>query len=382
MNEFIVKKEALQNIINNIVKIDKKDTTIKIELFENKITINNFSYMCNVYCELQAKTNIININNLVIYINVKELKNLLDTIQDKNIDISFIISHELQLFINDKVYGSVLYVNEEANEIDYNHNIQQYRNNLFIVFQSDTLKKALHKLKDFTEKTNSDSCRKNLEGVNFDLYPNSRQINLVASNGHNMGVIELQNEMLENKPLPDDVGILNNESVVFLSNMLSNDNTWVKIHRNHERIIVDGYDEFSSRFWLFANPTCGAKYPDYKRAMPILTENQVTFNKKELNAVLKSLKPILVPKLKYITFNFTNNKCSLGVDSVEKILNFSGNCEDLKISFNYDYLIKIIKCIDGDDININFPDAKTSKQILITSNITKKEKYILMPMRT
>ena len=35
-----------------------------------------------------------------------------------------------------------------------------------------------------------------------------------------------------------------------------------------------------------------------------------------------------------------------------------------------------------DDININFPDAKTSKQILITSNITKKEKYILMPMRT
>jgi DNA polymerase III sliding clamp (beta) subunit (PCNA family) len=115
--------------------------------------------------------------------------------------------------------------------------------------------------------------------------------------------------------------------------------------------------------------------------MPILTENQVTFNKKELNAVLKSLKPILVPKLKYITFNFTDNKCSLGVDSVEKILNFSGNCEDLKISFNYDYLIKIIKCIDGDDININFPDTKTSKQILITSSITKEEKYILMPMR-
>ena len=383
MNEFIVKKEALQNIINNIVKIDKKDTTIKIALFEYKITINNFSYMCNVYCELQVKTNIININSSAIYVDAIQLKNLLDTIPDKNIDVSFTftISDGLQLFINDKIYGSVLYVNEVENEIDYKQNIQQYHNDLFIVFQSNTLKKALHKLKDFTEKPNSFWNRENLQGVNFDLHPNSRQINLVATNGHNMGVIELQNEMMENKLLPDDVGILNNESVVFLSNILSNDNTWVKIHRNHERIIVDGYDEFSSKFWLFAKPTYGAKYPDYKRVIPNLTENQVTFNKKELTAVLKSLKPILVPKLKYVTFNFTDNKCSLGVDSVEKILNFSGNCEDLKISFNYDYLIKIIKCIDGNDININFPDAKTSKQILITSSITKEEKYILMPMK-
>ena len=382
MNEFIVKKEALQNIINNIVKIDKKHTTIKIELFENKITINNFSYMCNVYCELQATTSIIDIINTAIYVNAIQLKNLLDTIPDKNIDINFVISHELQLSINDKIYGSVLYVNEEANEIDYNQNIQQYRNDLFIVFISNTLKKALHKLKDFTEKPNSFWNRENLQGVNFDLHPNSRQINLVATNGNNMGVIELQNEMMENKLLPDDVGILNNESVVFLSNILSDyDNTWVKIHRNHERIIVDDYDKFGSKFWLFAKPTHDAKYPDYKRVIPILTENQVTFNKKELNAVLKSLKPILVPKLKYVTFNFTGNKCFLGVDSVEKILNFSGNCEDLKISFNYDYLIKIIKCIDGDDININFPDAKTSNPILITSSITKKEKYILMPMR-
>lgn len=379
MNE--VKKEALQNIINNIVKIDKKDTTIKIELFENKITINNFSYMCNVYCELQAKTINTNTNTSVIYVNAIQLKNLLDTIPDKNIDIKFVISHELQLFINNKVYGNVLYVNEEANEIDYNHNIQQYRKDLFIVFQSNTLKKDLHKLKDFTEKPNSFWNRENLQGVNFDLHPNSRQINLVATNGNNMGVIELQNEMMENKLLPDDVGILNNESVVFLSNILSNDNTWVKIHRNHERIIVDGYDEFSSKFWLFAKPTYGAKYPNYKRVIPNLTENQVTFNKKELTAILKSLKPILVPKLKYVTFNFTDNKCSLGVDSVEKILNFSGNCEDLKISFNYDYVIKIIKCIDGDDININFPDTKTSNPILITSSITKEEKYILMPMR-
>ncbi|GIW66170.1 MAG: DNA polymerase III subunit beta [Candidatus Parcubacteria bacterium] len=158
-----------------------------------------------------------------------------------------------------------------------------------------------------------------------------------------------------------------------------------KIYIEENQIIFDLDDQ------ILISRLLTVDYPDYQQIIPKDFNLEIIIDKNEFLKVLK-LNNVFMDKTKELKINFNikekiiqlYTKNELIGENINKIsfdinsINFDDNFE---ISFNLDFLLDGVRCVEGDKIfmGLNIPSDINIKPILIKSPLEDEFIYILMP---
>jgi DNA polymerase III sliding clamp (beta) subunit (PCNA family) len=142
-------------------------------------------------------------------------------------------------------------------------------------------------------------------------------------------------------------------------------------------------------------------YPDYESGIPSQTTFAVQLDKKSLISAIKKVSPSTNKYKKLITLTFHNNKLVVfGWDEHEKTKEFAevdlssfktfdegtdswteDNTTSFTSGFNYSYLLKVLNCMVGKTITINFKNPYRLAPVLFSSPKNGiQQPIILMPV--
>lgn len=127
-------------------------------------------------------------------------------------------------------------------------------------------------------------------------------------------------------------------------------------------------------------------FPDYKQIIPQKFTTTAVINKEELISILKT-SSIFAGRLNEVNLilHKGDNMIEVKTSSQETgeyntTINSSINGDDLKIAFNYRYIIDCLNYIDTENIVLNFNGP--NKPLVITNKNTGDFQYLVMPMNT
>ncbi len=245
-------------------------------------------------------------------------------------------------------------------------------------------------LKDLLEKTSycssKDETRYHLTGVYFDTVKNSSnqfQFRFVATDGHRLGLAELDCEKLF---LKEQGGvILSRKGVHEVKKMISNNaKDEIEVAIEKPRIL------FRQSQTILSVKLVDGTYPNYESFIPKKSVSSVTLEKESFQQALKRVSLLSSSRFKGVTFEIEKNRMEMKAehpdlgsahDEVE-IVKKKGS--DLTVRFNARYILEALLTLDEEQVVLEFGGSEFP--CLIKSVPNKKSQKgknfcVVMPMK-
>ena len=364
MNLELTIEELLEPLRSVISVIEKKQTLpilshVLIEIKNKKLNL------ITTNTEIEIKR----------YLPTTITKDITFTIYAKSL-IDIISSHEATTIINFNIEKSKIIISIK-NSI-FNLNTLDSINFPYLpIIKDDNIKIKSLILKELIQNTSfsmgNKDIRPHLNGLYFKISKN--YIIAVATDGHRLAIGEIkQTNNLKN----EKIMILPKKSVFELSKLLEkNKSEDINIQ------ITDNYFHLSNNDTAITSRLIdSSKFPDYNKVIPYDHENIIIINK---NDFLNSLEQasIFVNERNVVNLVFKDSQLYIFTSSEKggseiKIAIKKFN-KEIKISFNINYLIIILRKIQETQIKMIL-SYDNSTSCLITGIKDKIYKYILMPI--
>jgi len=275
-------------------------------------------------------------------IDRKNLKELLKSLGDTEIKIETSTEHlsiqckDLELKI------------ENCNDLDaIRQNEKHLKNNSDYLLKLEK-KTFLHCFKPLLSHCPKMDVRYYLNGVLFDC-DQKGDINLVATDGH---------RLLLNK-----IGGGEGSSRRIVSRRLIDIAVKSTTNYKDDVLIIVGDIESSISIGetFFHMKNIHGTYPDYMRVIPN-RETKLVFNRESLLQALEKVKPFVHKRYKLAKFAFAKN-LHIKASEISVAVDFEGNCKEMEIGFNVDYIIDALKVSNKPTVNFSVEDIRSSVKI-------------------
>lgn len=236
-------------------------------------------------------------------------------------------------------------------------------------------------LKELIEKTSfaaskDETQRQVLTGVLF--VKKGKLLTLVATNAHRLSLCEKEinfkgkDTLLENKIIVPAGNLSNIAKVLDFSDE-------IKVYFKENSILM------ASKEALVFSRLIEGEFPPYERVVPTESNKQWIVNTQEFKRAVRGASVVakesgniinLESKKDEIKISAENAEAGMGEESIA-IINKTG--EDIKISFNANYLLDCLPNISEDEVWVGLNEETTP--VLLTAKKDKSFKYVLMPIR-
>ena len=211
-----------------------------------------------------------------------------------------------------------------------------------------------------------------LNGILF--VAEGRQLTLVATDGHRLGLAQAQ---LEND-IPKQEVILPRKTVLELQRLLKDEDTPIEMRfaGNQARFNFSGLE--------FVTKLVEGKFPDYNRVIPKNHKNSVILGRAALLASLQRAAILTSEKFKGVRVNIEPGLLRIASSNAEQEeakeeLEIDYGGDEIEVGFNVTYLMDALSNISQDMVKIELQDGNASA--LITVPEQTGFKYVVMPMR-
>ena len=211
-----------------------------------------------------------------------------------------------------------------------------------------------------------------LNGILF--VAEGRQLTLVATDGHRLGLAQAQ---LEND-IPKQEVILPRKTVLELQRLLKDEDTPIDMRfaGNQARFNFSGLE--------FVTKLVEGKFPDYNRVIPKNHKNSVILGRAALLSSLQRTAILTSEKFKGVRVNIEPGLLRIASSNAEQEeakeeleIDYAG--DEIEVGFNVTYLMDALANISQDMVKIELQDGNASA--LITVPEQTGFKYVVMPMR-
>ena len=211
-----------------------------------------------------------------------------------------------------------------------------------------------------------------LNGILF--VAESKQLTLVATDGHRLGLAQAQLET----DIPKQEVILPRKTVLELQRLLKDEDTPIEMRfaGNQARFNFSGLE--------FVTKLVEGKFPDYNRVIPKNHQNAVILGRTTLLASLQRAAILTSEKFKGVRVNIEPGLLRIASSNAEQEeakeeieIDYEG--DSIEVGFNVTYLMDALSNIVQDMVKIELQDGNASA--LITVPDQTGFKYVVMPMR-
>ena len=201
-----------------------------------------------------------------------------------------------------------------------------------------------------------------------------KQLTLVATDGHRLGLAQAQLET----EIPKQEVILPRKTVLELQRLLKDEDTPIEMRfaGNQARFNFSGLE--------FVTKLVEGKFPDYNRVIPKNHKNSVILGRATLLASLQRAAILTSEKFKGVRVNIEPGVLRIASSNAEQEeakeeieIDYSG--DSIEVGFNVTYLMDALSNIVQDMVKIELQDGNASA--LITVPEQTGFKYVVMPMR-
>lgn len=251
-----------------------------------------------------------------------------------------------------------------AEEIEFTHSV---------ALNSDTLNELMQKVK-FSIAVQD--VRYYFNGLYLDLIHQGKNINAVSTDGHRLSCAsaELQTATTQ------ELGILiPRKGVDELGKLLARVDQSITLNLGERQL------QLAIENYRLTTKLIDGQFPNYESVMPSAQPNPIIINRQGFLHALQRAKVLLVDRHDGVKLNFNGHKLFIAArnhdnESVDEVMEII-NPENMKleISLNINYLIDVIKIIEGETIQLHFQDSESP--CLITSQSDESVRYVIMPMR-
>ena len=211
-----------------------------------------------------------------------------------------------------------------------------------------------------------------LNGILF--VAEGRQLTLVATDGHRLGLAQAQLE----HDIPKQEVILPRKTVLELQRLLKDEDTPIEMRfaGNQARFNFSGLE--------FVTKLVEGKFPDYNRVIPKNHKNSVILGRVALLASLQRAAILTSEKFKGVRVNIEPGLLRIASSNAEQEeakeeLEIDYGGDEIEVGFNVTYLMDALSNISQDMVKIELQDGNASA--LITVPEQSGFKYVVMPMR-
>ena len=211
-----------------------------------------------------------------------------------------------------------------------------------------------------------------LNGILF--VAEGRQLTLVATDGHRLGLAQSQLET----DIPKQEVILPRKTVLELQRLLKDEDTAIEMRfaGNQARFNFSGME--------FVTKLVEGKFPDYNRVIPKNHKNAVILGRATLLASLQRAAILTSEKFKGVRVNIEPGLLRIASSNAEQEeakeeIEIDYNGDSIEVGFNVTYLMDALSNIAQDMVKIELQDGNASA--LITVPDQTGFKYVVMPMR-
>ncbi|MFI4846825.1 MAG: DNA polymerase III subunit beta [Candidatus Makana argininalis] len=210
-----------------------------------------------------------------------------------------------------------------------------------------------------------------LNGMLFEIKDN--YFNMVSTDGHRLSL----SSYLIKKKIPFNSSIIPRKGIIVLYRLLDNNNILLNINigENHIQVKRDNY--------TFVSKKIDGNFPDYKSVIPKNYNKKIIINNKLFQQALSRALIISNEKFNIVNFIFTNNKLIINTNNSlqeqsEEIIEIIYNGNDIRISFNVNYILDVLYSLKCEFIKIFVIDEKSC--IKIEDNLSSLFCYVIMPI--
>jgi DNA polymerase III subunit beta len=249
-----------------------------------------------------------------------------------------------------------------------------------LTIKADLFCQSLAQVSNFTSNS---TVKPEITGVY--LVFKGGEVKIVATDSFRLG--EKTISISKNKPLLNDYAIIIPSRAVKEIISIFNDQKNVNIYFGQNQIIVSSINEEAEQSQIdFVSRLIEGEFPDYQAIIPVSHITSIVFSKKELLNHLKSAS-LFSGKNNEVSIEIIKKNSSMVIfsqssdlgkyESELKLENMSG--EDIKITFNYRFLIDGLSSIKDDKCMIEF-SSDEGPGLLRAANDANFI-YILMPIK-
>jgi DNA polymerase-3 subunit beta len=211
-----------------------------------------------------------------------------------------------------------------------------------------------------------------LNGILF--VAEGRQLTLVATDGHRLGLAQAQLET----DIPKQEVILPRKTVLELQRLLKDEDTPIEMR------FAGNQAKFGFSGMEFVTKLVEGKFPDYNRVIPKNHKNAVILGRATLLASLQRAAILTSEKFKGVRVNIEPGTLRIASSNAEQEeakeeieIDYAG--DTIEVGFNVTYLMDALANISQDMVKIELQDGNASA--LITVPDQTGFKYVVMPMR-
>ncbi|URJ23210.1 DNA polymerase III subunit beta [Blochmannia endosymbiont of Camponotus sp. C-003] len=248
--------------------------------------------------------------------------------------------------------------------------LENWDSNLQLVISQDILKKMIE-LTQFS--MGHQDVRYCLNGMFFETKENVLRI--VATDGHRLASCEITMDSL----LPDQSVIIPRKGVIEILRLLNVREKLVNIRTNNNSIRMEADD------YTFTSKLIDAVFPNCHDIFVKRPKNVLEIECDLLKQALKRAAILANEKLRIIQFALSTNQLKITAhnfehEASEEILDVLYSGQNMKISFNVDYLIDVLQVMNAYYVRFYLTNAISSVQIEGTEQCYGAT-YIVMPIR-
>ncbi|MGK2896979.1 MAG: DNA polymerase III subunit beta [Candidatus Makana argininalis] len=210
-----------------------------------------------------------------------------------------------------------------------------------------------------------------LNGMLFETKDN--YFNMVTTDGHRLSF----GSCLIKKKINFNSSIIPRKGIIVLYRLLDNNDILLNIKIGDNHIIVKREN------YTFISKKIDGKFPNYQEVIPSNYNKKIIVNNKLLQEALSRASIISNEKFNIVNFLFKENKLKINANNTckeksEEVIKIIYNGNDIKISFNVNYILDVLYSLKCKLIKIFIIDEKSC--IKIEDNLSSLFCYVIMPI--
>ncbi len=198
----------------------------------------------------------------------------------------------------------------------------------------------------------------------------------VATDGHRLSLSEVPFDLGE--PGAGFQIIVPRKAVMELGRLLGDGENTIKLELSGSHIRLHS-DEL-----IFTSKLIDGKYPEYRRVIPVPSDNEFTVDRESLRHALSRAAILSNEKYRGIRVSLSPGLIELQAhnpeqEEAEEKLEVEYQGEDLVIGFNVGYLLDVLNVLEEEIVVVDLKDSNSSALICGQGNL--QSRYVVMPMR-
>lgn len=230
-------------------------------------------------------------------------------------------------------------------------------------------------LREMLKKTayavSTDETRRVLTGVLLSFH--EAKLTAVATDGRRLALVEYD---VDFPPEYERDILLTTKSVNELIHIIDDNDQPLRIYSQKTQAI------FELPNATLMTKLIDAKYPNYRQVLPKQTEECVTVVREELLAAIRRVSIVASDKAASVRLRFCDNAVEVSLESADvgeakETVPAKYTGKEIASSYNAEYILDPLRCIDTDEIRIELIDGHSPALIKCALPFL----YVLMPMR-